>query len=353
MSLRILLVLTLILGPAPAPSPAGPYPKGRSTQEHAGLSFELAVPEDYDPGKEYSLLVALHGAGSSGKEFITWFEQLTADEFVVCAPKSTGPAWSRPDLKKVKEIVRHLSRVFSIGKGRLHATGFSNGGFSLPFLVFDPDLPFATACFMGSGFTGGRVPKRARKEMAVLALAGEKDPFLDAARRTPERLRGKVRYAEFRAQPDLAHRIPGELLEYYQYFLEVMEGRFEPGVDHSFDWVEILELGLEDLAEKKTGALVYFFSEKDGKSKEAKHLQHVVFFDPLVRFYGGQLVPMLLDVECEAEGRLFAKLGFTKTPAVAVLRPDLTPVAVFEGKVPAPALVKALRSLARTKRPPR
>jgi hypothetical protein len=215
-------------------------------------------------------------------------------------------------------------------------------------VVFDPKLHFATACWMGSGFTGGRVPKRARKEMAVLALAGSRDPARGAAEGTPKILEKKVRYVECRIQEDLGHEIPDKLMPYHHYFMKVMEGRFRPGQDQSFFWVDDLEVGLEEIAERETPGFLYYFDERHPENEDAKRVEHEVFFDPRVRFFGRQLVPVKVDVEIEPES--FAAYGFKRTPAFVLLNADGTVAGKLEGEVTADDLAKALRKLAPMKR---
>ena len=79
--------------------------------------------------------------------------------------------------------------------------------------------------------------------------------------------------------------------------------------------------------------------------------EHVVLFDPLVRHFGRQAIPVMLDAEDDEA--LFASLGFTKTPAIAVLDAEAKPVATFTGRIDTKAVARALRSVARNKAFPR
>ena len=96
---RALLLLLL----AAAATGDAPYPKGKSTQKHADLTFHLIMPEHYDAEKEYSLLVALHGMNATETSIASWFDGLPAYDFVVMAPRATGSTWNKPDIEKVKE----------------------------------------------------------------------------------------------------------------------------------------------------------------------------------------------------------------------------------------------------------
>jgi len=175
---RSRLLLPLLLSAIARAAEENPIPgkPGAHRAELEGLRCRLEIPAGFDPAREGSLVVALHGAGSNDDEYASWFEPLVADGFAVCSPQSRNVAWTRPDVEIVKRLVLRLTKALNVGPGRLHGAGFSNGGAHLGDVVFEPRLRFATACWMGSGGTGGRVPRRARKEMpaiAVLSPGGE------------------------------------------------------------------------------------------------------------------------------------------------------------------------------------
>jgi hypothetical protein len=277
---------------------------------------------------------------------------LAKEGFVVCAPKSTAATWDTGDIEKVKEIVRHLMATLSVEEGRLHGMGFSNGGWNLAPLVFDEKLRFASACWVAAGYNGGKVPKRARTELGAMALAGSEDGNRGAAEKTVDLLADKVRCVECRLQKGLGHEFPREHLPYYFYWVKVMDGRYEPGIDMSFAWSGDPVAAKADMAARKLGGFFYFHSTDDAGGEEGRRVQHEVFFDPLVRRFGGQLVAVKLDRASHAE--LFASLDLKTTPAVAVLAPDGKPKKTFEGKaIKESALAKALREFAPDKSVPK
>ncbi|MCU0724308.1 MAG: hypothetical protein MUE73_00745 [Planctomycetes bacterium] len=344
---KVLFVLILLLVPAGLRAEERPFPKGKSTASLGGLSWHVEMPAKWDPEREYSLLVCLHGAGATGESLASWFEPLVPDDFILLAPQAKGPAWNKPDVEIVRGVVKDLLPKLRIGAGRLHATGFSSGGMHLPFLVFEDAPPFATVCFMGSGFGGGKVPARAKREMAALALVGSKDRFFGAAKETPKRLEGKVRRADFLSQEGLDHEIPDQLIPYYYSWLRAMEGRFHPGQDGSFPWIDDLEVAKETLSVSKAPAFFFFFDEKDRDDADAKRFQIEVLLDPAVQEQGRLLTAVKVDRELEEE--YFASLGLSKTPAVVVMKPGLVPAAKFEGKIDAKPLATALRAVAATR----
>ncbi len=128
-----------------------------------------------------------------------------------------------------------------------------------------------------------------------------------------------------------------------------MDGRFTPGDDMSFPWTDDVEAAKERMAADKLGGFVWFYSEKDDAgSEEARRVQHEVFFHPLVRKYGNQLVTLRLKREEHEE--LFDSFRFKSTPAIAVLKRDFKKSKTFEGKkIKSLSLAKALRKFARDK----
>ncbi len=346
-SVSLFLLALLLLLPTALAEDAPPFPLGESSQEYAGLRFHLEIPDDFKADKKYSLLVALHGMGASETSYASWFVPLLYRDFIICAPKSKGAGWSKPDIAAVRRIVAHLTEKLPIAKDRIHAAGFSNGGAHLPFLVFEGDVPFATVCFMGSGFGGGKVPASAKK-MAALALAGTLDPMATAAKRTPKMLKGKVRRADVRLQEDLAHEIPEELMPFYFHWLTVMEGRFFPGEDDSFPWTDDLEIALEELKEEPRPSFFYFFNDQDTEKAAARHVQNEVLLDPLVYEQAKTFHPVKLDIDLA--GDYFHSLDLTRTPAIVVFDAERKVVKRFEGDIDATDLAATLRAVAR-KRP--
>ncbi len=351
---RAVLFALLVLA-APAAAQDKPrFPPGKSTPTLGGLSCHLELPERFDPAKEYSLLVALHGMRATAASIASWFEPLVPAGFVVLAPQARGPVWSKPDVESVKAAIAEVAAAVRIGRGRLHAAGFSNGGAHLAFLAFDDEPAFATACFMGSGFGGGKVAERAKEGMAVVALCGALDPALPAVEMTPKRLAGEVRRVDFLTQPGLGHEIPDALMPFYYHWVKAMEGRFFPGDDTSFPWIDDLLAARERLQDKPDAAFVYLFDEKDKDDADAKAVQNEVFLDPLVQHYGRRLVAVKIDRDLEPD--LLDALGVKTTPAVVVLKAGLDPAGItarFEGKTDAKALSDALRAVCADKSPPR
>jgi predicted esterase len=350
MKRALCLLLLLPLGPVFAEDPL-PYPKGSTSQSFADLRFQLVIPADYDPAKEWSLIVVLHGNGGTETGMAASLVELTKDGFIVCAPKSTAMGWDTKDIGRVREIVKHLLDKLTVGKGRLHGMGFSNGGWNLGPLVFDEEFPFVSACWMAAGFRGGSVPKRARREMGAIALIGENDGNLNAAQGTVDALEDKVRHVECRVEPGIGHEFTKKLMPYYLFFVKAMEGRYAPGVDMSFPWTTDLAAAKARMATEERGGFIWFHSKSDAESEEGRVFQQEILFDAFVRRFGSQLATVAVNVDEDRE--LFEELRLKKTPAVAVLKPDFRKYKTFEGKFSPTKLAAALRGQAKDKSLPK
>jgi len=329
---RSALLLALLLASTGDP----PFPEGTSSQTLEGLRCSVVIPAGFEAAKERSLVVILHGNGGTETGMAGSLAHLAADGFAVVAPKSTGIGWDKKDVDAVRRIAADLKKRLRVGEGRLHVAGFSNGGWMLSDLAFDEDLRCASACWVAAGYKGGSVPKWARKGMGVLALAGTEDGNADAASKTPDLLKDKVRSGEFLLQPGLGHAWPEKLMPYYRWWLLVMEGRFTPGDCAAFDWIEDPAKAADAMKEKKTGGIAYLWSKEQAADPAAKAFQNEILRDRLVQRFGRQLVAWKIEKE-----------GTAETPAVLVHDATGKVVKTLHGpKVSAAAIAQALRSVA-------
>ncbi len=341
--MRTALLLPLLLAAAAPAAGDPPFPEGTSSHTMEGLKVSVVMPGGWDPAKERSMLVILHGNGGTETGMAGSLAHLAADDFVIVAPKSRGMGWDRNDVDAVRRIAADLKKRCRVGEGRLHAAGFSNGGWNLAPLAFDDALRCASACWIAAGFDGGSVPKWARKGLGALALAGTEDGNRPHAEKTPDLLEGKVRSAECLLQPGLGHAWPEKLMPYYRWWLLAMEGRFTPGDCAAFDWVEDPGAASGLMKQRATGGLAYLFSKEQETDAAAKAFQNEILRDPLVQRFGRQLVAWKEE-----------RPGVKETPAVVVHDAGGKVVKTLQGaKVTAAAVAAALRSVAPDKSLPK
>ena len=197
------------------------------------LRYRLLPPRDYDPGKEYPLVVCLAGVGARGADNVkqvagSWAAQVLAKPenrerypcFVLvpqCPAKknwgfsvqeSVMAKWQKQTTLPVPEgvsssvfaLIEQLQSEFSIDRDRTYITGQSMGGYGTwHFIISRPDL-FAAAVPVA----GGADPALAETiaHLPVWAFHGEKDVAVPVAysRDIVEALRkagGNPRYTEY------------------------------------------------------------------------------------------------------------------------------------------------------------
>lgn len=145
---------------------------------HAG--YALYVPERYAadlqdsepsiPGSHWPLIVALHGAGGSGADYLlTWLRPAKIHGYLVLAPNAHGPTWAieRPDrdVVSIGSMIAEVRERYGIDPDRIFVTGLSDGG----------------------TFTYALGAHRARTFAALAPVAAVLPPWLDMqkARRLP------------------------------------------------------------------------------------------------------------------------------------------------------------------------
>ncbi|MGB8657018.1 MAG: prolyl oligopeptidase family serine peptidase [Candidatus Zixiibacteriota bacterium] len=127
--------------------------KGKSSKvtfiskiDHSCQYYAVLPPKDYDPRKEYSLILTLHGAGVEASGLVDCFSP--KDWAFVVAPTNRQKFgfdwqdWGRLDALEVLELVK---RDFPIDTTRIYLTGHSMGGHGTWHIALShPDL-FAAA----------------------------------------------------------------------------------------------------------------------------------------------------------------------------------------------------------------
>jgi poly(3-hydroxybutyrate) depolymerase len=112
------------------------------TIDGTARSYVLAVPANYDRNQSYALVLAFHGAGSSGSQAQRYFgvQRASAGEAIVVYPDAlpdangtrawglTGAAATR-DFGFVDALVNQLGSTMCVDSARIFAAGHSSGGY--------------------------------------------------------------------------------------------------------------------------------------------------------------------------------------------------------------------------------
>jgi hypothetical protein len=351
-------VLAVALSASASAKDAASFPEGASTQTFGDHTFDMAVPKSADVKPPYSLLVVIAGggAGAAAADLVP----LTKDGYVVVTPqqKLAGGMWATSEVKDILDFAEHVSGAFSIPPDRRHILTFNDHRGFASFVAFDKKATFVSYSLVDTTWSGQSPPADAKKRLGVLAMGRGEERRGDPGA-IVKALTGKVRSVEYRADGS-------PFTPYYRYWLGVMEGRFKPGFDLSFDWVAdadppaaavkagpkdpppaakpALDTGRASAKSKGVAAFVYFWSADDLAKPEAKALQNEVFFDENVRSAAKPLVAVKLERAKYQEA--FAAFGLKTTPAVVVVDTEFDAIDRFEGAVAAKALAKSLTTAA-------
>ncbi|MEW6300645.1 MAG: lipase family protein [Thermodesulfobacteriota bacterium] len=163
------------------PTPGVEVPTGvvhrPATDAHG--EYSLYVPENYDPGRRWPLIIALHGGHGRGDDYLlTWLRPAKSKGYLVLAPKSLDRTWSihQPglDIRSILSIVEELLDEYAIDTGRFFATGLSDGGtFSYAIGLSCPKL-FAGIAPIAGVLGPWRIPEES-KQLPIFIVHGAKD----------------------------------------------------------------------------------------------------------------------------------------------------------------------------------
>ena len=114
--------------------------------------YIVYIPEDYDPGKTYPLMVYLHGSASDETNLLG-VKYLIPEGFIALAPKGRGPSncytWDYAQTD-ISEAVDAVIGSYSIDTVNIFLSGFSMGGYGVYRTYFEtPDKFKALAVFSG------------------------------------------------------------------------------------------------------------------------------------------------------------------------------------------------------------
>ena len=156
------------------------------------LVYRQYVPSNYDPEKEYPVLIVLHGAGERGVDNDKQFGNLILELFkhktspihdaIVIAPQcpennqwvdtpwangnySTTSVRESDELQAVMKVLTGVQETYSVDDGRIYAMGLSMGGFGTWDLLMRHGDVFAA----GIPICGGADPSKAA-ELAKIPI---------------------------------------------------------------------------------------------------------------------------------------------------------------------------------------
>ena len=119
--------------------------------------FSLYVPETYDEGLQWPLVMALHGGAGHGRAFLwTCLRDARSRGAIVVAPTAVGDTWSLTgrdrDTPNLLDILDQVSARWNIDPARRLMTGMSDGGTFSYVSGLEPASPFTHLAPVSAAF---------------------------------------------------------------------------------------------------------------------------------------------------------------------------------------------------------
>jgi len=206
------------LDPPVAAASTGLQRAGNAAGERGG--FTLYVPESLREGERRPLVVALHGGGGHGDDFVwTWLREARSRRLLLLAPTSRASTWSlqRPqvDLRSLRRMLEWVDTHVGYDPARVLGTGLSDGATFTLLSGLARDSPFtALAPVAGvlhpANFANGNLERaRARRIRLVHGALDWMFPVA-LARAAADALRDAGAELVYREIDDLSHTYPRE-----------------------------------------------------------------------------------------------------------------------------------------------
>ena len=192
----------------------------RSAEVGARGSFDLYVPESYDGKEAWPLVVALHGGGGNGSDFLwTWLREARCRRFLLLAPTSRESTWSLQapaiDGHALGKMTEWVQSKWKVDASHVLLTGLSDGATMTLLAGLAADVPFThlapiSGVLHPMNFAVGNIDRAESKP--IYLVHGALDwlfpvTFAQEAARVLDDARADLVYREIE---DLAHAYPRE-----------------------------------------------------------------------------------------------------------------------------------------------
>jgi len=160
-------------------------------------SWVTYLPENYSNGKNYPLIIALHGGGGSSRQLMSStkkrFNKLADKEgFIVVYPQGVKKSWNDnpnrdqngyarkeniDDVGFIKKMIEHLELKYSINSDAIFASGISNGGLMSQTLVMELPEKIKAIGMVASNFGKNQIDEFLDvKPFSIMIIHGINDP---------------------------------------------------------------------------------------------------------------------------------------------------------------------------------
>jgi phospholipase/carboxylesterase len=183
--------------------------------------FSFYIPEYYTPGRNWPLVMALHGGSGNGRNFLwSWLRDARSFGAILVAPTATGPTWAlmgedtdTPNLMRILETVRGR---YNIDPTRMLMTGLSDGGTFCYVSGLDGASPFTHLAPVAATFhplMAEMADADRLRGLPVFLVHGRLDWMfpVQVARQTNSLLSAAGADVTYREIDDLSHCYPREI----------------------------------------------------------------------------------------------------------------------------------------------
>jgi phospholipase/carboxylesterase len=145
----------LAAGATRADERTGVMHAANDTSERGG--FSVYVPEDYQPTRDYPLVMALHGGSGHGRLFLwNWLREARSRGMILVAPTAVGDTWSlmEPpvDSANLARVLAQVAQEWNVDRTHLLLTGMSDGGTFTLLSGLDDGSPFTHLAPVAASF---------------------------------------------------------------------------------------------------------------------------------------------------------------------------------------------------------
>ena len=189
---------------------------GTFEENFQGTHYYGYIPEDCAKSKNMSLVVALHGAGGSAKNFITAWTQVAKDnKFAVLAVKSVGQTWTFNSGELVDAAIEDFKKHCDFDKNRILINGFSAGAhvglhMAVKYNKYAAVAPVGGGCVI-EYLSSAEI--QAASSLPVYFIAGEKDPNLAPIKQVKKKLEDYGYTVKLDVAAGLGHNYPNDASE--------------------------------------------------------------------------------------------------------------------------------------------
>lgn len=198
--------------------------------------YKLLLPKNFDPNKEYSLIVDLHGAGNpytlsffaSAENKTIGTEEILENEFEVFVLQPWGRGnmgyWDNAG-EDIYDSIHDLMETYKINKEKIYLTGFSMGGMgSWTHSLLHPEIWRAVVIASGGPRITPEVEKiPVLKKLPIMIWHGDSDGAVSVknAYKMEKSLKSIGNIPEMKIIPGRGHMITAEdRFEIYEWLLD-------------------------------------------------------------------------------------------------------------------------------------